>query len=756
MKKQIYTLLYALHICFSLSAQVSDSSMLHLVEDYLSNPTLPPAKEAEAITNIQQGLDVLQDPALKSKTFLRFVGYFRKEKDWENCFRYIDSSLVYFRLERDTSTVANLFYLKGNLHYHLTDMPKAQTAFEQALLLQLEYAPQKDTALVKLYSNLGVVFRKQGLLDEAATCYKKALQHAHVNPNYYAVVLSNLKNVFMDGGQIDSASIYAQQVYLSYQEQNHIPGIIMGATELAAIYYRLGAFAKSDSLNRLALRLSEQHDLHDYDLSIYNRMARLSFQKEAYDSALYYQRKVFQLPIRIDSSILTKSYAQLGTTLKALGQLDSAQYYYERALSIAQKGKMLATQSEALSALADLANERSNYSTASMYADSALNVAESFSYQQGIVTAHRQLAIAHEGLGNYKKALHHFKELKLLNDATPILESFQTLQELENQEQLEQERQQAASERIRLIKHAATAILLVAIMAGAIFLYFKRREMAFKEALQHELNRSNQSQLLLQEFSSPNVVKALPSPKTLTQLDDILTTTVHQFETSGTSDQIQHTQKKLDLFSSIISHDLKHFMLQIQQQLDQALAGGQTAHVQKALDTVGNLRVFIGQLRQYQKLESTPLKRSSFDFKELIDDVQLQLRSSIEETQTLILMNDSLPMLQADPFLVRQLLINLIENAIKYAQPTIAPIIEIDTLQVKSKTIISIKDNGIGVDENLKDEIFDSFKRGQGADASGYGIGLAIVGQIVKLHGGKIWYASRPGQGTIFYFTLSS
>jgi chemotaxis family two-component system sensor kinase Cph1 len=125
---------------------------------------------------------------------------------------------------------------------------------------------------------------------------------------------------------------------------------------------------------------------------------------------------------------------------------------------------------------------------------------------------------------------------------------------------------------------------------------------------------------------------------------------------------------------------------------------------------------------------------------------------AIEESSTVIT-HDPLPTVMADRSQVLQLFQNLIGNAIRFRSQE-APRIHVTAGHEDDEWTFSVKDNGIGIEEQYKDRIFDLFQRLHSRGYSGTGIGLSVCKRIVERHGGKIWLESRVGKGSTFYFTI--
>jgi light-regulated signal transduction histidine kinase (bacteriophytochrome) len=116
--------------------------------------------------------------------------------------------------------------------------------------------------------------------------------------------------------------------------------------------------------------------------------------------------------------------------------------------------------------------------------------------------------------------------------------------------------------------------------------------------------------------------------------------------------------------------------------------------------------------------------------------------------------HDSLPEVMADNTQLAQVFQNLIINGIKFHSEK-APKVHISAEKKEREWVFSVQDNGIGIDPQYSEKIFEVFKRLHNKEAyPGTGIGLAVCKKIIERHGGRIWVESELGNGSTFYFTL--
>jgi light-regulated signal transduction histidine kinase (bacteriophytochrome) len=168
------------------------------------------------------------------------------------------------------------------------------------------------------------------------------------------------------------------------------------------------------------------------------------------------------------------------------------------------------------------------------------------------------------------------------------------------------------------------------------------------------------------------------------------------------------------------------------------------------------MRQLIDDLLDYSRVTRKGHEVKIINLNQIVTMVLADLELVIKEKDAQIFFN-VLPNMYADPLLMRQLLQNLIQNAIKFSKQSIPPKIEMSAEFDKTKThvVFKVKDNGIGFSQKFSERILRPFQRLHSRDEyPGSGIGLAICNQIILKHGGEFYIKSEPGEGSEFTFKL--
>lgn len=233
-----------------------------------------------------------------------------------------------------------------------------------------------------------------------------------------------------------------------------------------------------------------------------------------------------------------------------------------------------------------------------------------------------------------------------------------------------------------------------------------------------------------------------------------------------TNSSLQRSNQELQDFAYVASHDLQEPLRKIQafgnllvDEYGEALGEGGD-YLSRMQNAASRMSTLIEDLLAFSRVTTMAKPFVSVNLDVIVHEVLGDLETRIDSTKGIIEV-DALPTVPGDPTQMRQLLQNILSNALKFHKPEEAPKIRIvsnplvDSKDRIKAYEITITDNGIGFDEKYLDRIFAVFQRLHGRDEyAGTGIGLAVCRKIVERHGGTITASSKPGSGSTFIITL--
>ncbi len=225
--------------------------------------------------------------------------------------------------------------------------------------------------------------------------------------------------------------------------------------------------------------------------------------------------------------------------------------------------------------------------------------------------------------------------------------------------------------------------------------------------------------------------------------------------------QLEQANRELEAFSYSISHDLRApvrairgFAQIIHEDHGINLNPEATRLFKFIVDSASRMDELIDDLLAFSRINAHTLSRTTIDMRELVDSVIAELHDPKTGSHVEFIV-DSLNPTHGDRSLLRQVLMNLIGNALKFSRHSNPPKIEVGSRVENDTTVYFVRDNGVGFNMKYAPKLFQVFQRLHNPEQfEGTGVGLAIVQRIIQRHGGRVWVESEPNAGATFYFSL--
>ena len=225
--------------------------------------------------------------------------------------------------------------------------------------------------------------------------------------------------------------------------------------------------------------------------------------------------------------------------------------------------------------------------------------------------------------------------------------------------------------------------------------------------------------------------------------------------------ELREANRELEAFTYSVSHDLRaplRHMDAFSRMLQQQHGPGLSTEGKRLLERIREASTRMALLVE-DLLQLSRLSRKLPNFKNVcLDEIVQEVRREVDEgdkEREIRWHIATMPSVQGDGVLLRQVFVNLLANAAKFTRLQTAATIEVGSRHEEKELVIFVRDNGAGFDPRYADKLFGVFQRlHRQEEFEGTGIGLATVQRIVRKHGGRVWAESEPGRGATFYFSL--
>lgn len=268
------------------------------------------------------------------------------------------------------------------------------------------------------------------------------------------------------------------------------------------------------------------------------------------------------------------------------------------------------------------------------------------------------------------------------------------------------------------------------------------------------LTDRNESLILLQSYMAVTAITGLVVAAVVDERKRL------QQELVMRAEDLDRSNKELEQYAYVASHDLKeplrmissysHLLSQRYRDKLDDKANGFLDYIER---NVHRMQEFIDGILEFSRISGTQASNETVSLDAMLKESLSYMEGTIAKTQAQVT-SDPLPSISCNRMEIRQLLQNLIGNALKFRGEA-PPRVHIGARRSDHEWIVSVSDNGIGIDPQHAARLFEMFYRlHSAAQYPGSGIGLAVCKKIVERHGGRIWFESKPGAGTTFYFSL--
>ena len=266
---------------------------------------------------------------------------------------------------------------------------------------------------------------------------------------------------------------------------------------------------------------------------------------------------------------------------------------------------------------------------------------------------------------------------------------------------------------------------------------------------------------ILEEIVSLSPVVKLVTGTKIEEILDNLCVNLKSHTRNFWRKELEKKTNKLQSFVYTVSHDLQTPLKSIQgfsdaiyNEFDDELDDDGLHYLDRIQANVEKMNRFIEDLLALSKVTGSDVETEKVDSGEVAREVVSDLSSKLEEKNISVEIEDFLPVVDFEKNRLYQIFSNLISNACKYIGEPESPKILIGKEERRTSWILWVEDNGIGIKEENKENIFELFDREMRVDEDGTGVGLALVKRVIEKYDGEIWVESEKGKGSKFFVKI--
>jgi len=659
------------------------------------------------------------------------------------------------REQADSLNALSVFYYNTSRYY------QSRKVAEAALDISRNQSLQKEEC--EAQKNIAEAYWGLNDYQNAVNWYLEAalLNRALNNRSAEAYCLNVIGNSYRHLNNYNEALRFHLKSLTVAEEVGDKERISAALYSIAYLYHNLHDYKKALAYYQRSLEIdSARGDQLGIALN-YNNIGIVYRYIDSKNSArvLDYYRKALAMYTKLnDKKGIANMLCNMAIMYMENGEIQKALTYQLKSLKIEEDSKNLEGIAYSYANIGDIYMASGEFSKAVGYKEKALEISNDIEFKKAVCDSLRSM---YSHTRDFRKALFYsmlagrYKDSLLNSEGQRQMIELQARYETEKKEnQIEILKKENLIESLKVGKQRTwinyfILIVIILFLTVLVFIFkYRIRQIREKEL---EVLVTERTKELLDE-----VQMRKEAQQEVKQFADEL-----EQKVIGRTAQLEAAYQELEAFSYSVSHDLRAPARRIKGMSRALIEDYSSALDETGRDYISRIEASSMEMNQLiedilnlSRITRKELIREEFNLSDLAKDVCKTIRENDPLREIEIEIQPEI-LVSGDRHLLRIVVQNLFDNAWKYTGKTLNPVIHFGSLEKDGKSVIFLRDNGIGFDMKFYDRLFTPFQRLHSAEQfSGTGVGLATVMRIIHKHDGSIWAESEPGKGATFFFTL--
>jgi len=604
--------------------------------------------------------------------------------------------------------------------------------------------------------------------------YQIGLSHiyAHRYEEAISILTQLIQNISGDGGKpLGDASYRLAKAYqvignneLAFEyhfkalqireELKDQKGVAYSFYHIGGIHFYQLNYHKAIEYYEKCLTVAEKIDHKVLKISSFGAIGGAYSRMNQRELSLEYNLKAYELSLALDGQPqLSYITFNLGDNYQTLGNYDKALEYFVKSHERNIENNDQWGQISSTKKIGEIYMVIGNQNKGLEYLRESLVLAQKLGARPIMLDVYKSLATNLDNVGEFEEANKYYQNFSALKDSLRNEATLQKMSDTKMQYEITK-KEKDILKRDAELQNTYRNFLIIGLLALMVILWQVHAK--YKTQTEHNKIQTEKNHQIQQQ--NMELEKA--------HLKEIETNQLLQVQNEQSLIQNKKLERKndeLQRFAYIASHDLKEplrnigsFATLLKRRFKGQLGKDADDYIDFITANVSRMYDLLHEILMYSKLENEEIHKENVSLNEVVETVIETLKGKIMEHNVDIKVAN-LPEVKGHKSHLNQLFQNLISNSIKYNNRD-NPKVEIGWRKdfEGNNLVYFVKDNGIGIDMEFKDKVFEIFKRLHGKDEyEGSGVGLAICKKIVNQNNGEIWIDSEEGKGATFYFTLN-